>query len=231
MRVLRIGPHVVQLSGGFFSAYLVHEADGWTLVDGGPPGQAAALQAAIAGLGGRLRRVTLTHAHSDHVGSLEALMAAVPGTELALGAREARLLAGQWEALPGEPAGRLRGYARLDIDAGRLLHESDRLGSLQAISTPGHTPGHLALLDQRDGTLIAGDALFTLGGLAVAGTYRLGFCLPSLATWNRPLALQSARHLAELEPSRIASGHGPVLSAPGHQLARAIERLARQLGG
>src|ERR687886_746883 len=46
----------------------------------------------------------------------------------------------------------------------------DRVGSLAVIVAPGHTPGHVAFLDTRDRTLIAGDAFQTRGGVAVAGT-------------------------------------------------------------
>jgi glyoxylase-like metal-dependent hydrolase (beta-lactamase superfamily II) len=98
------------------------------------------------------------------------------------------------------------------------------------VSTPGHTPGHIALFDPRDGTLIAGDAFQTRAGVAVSGTLRLMFPFPAMATWNRPMALISARRLRSLEPTRLAVGHGEVLEQPLAAMDGAIAVAARALG-
>ena len=45
------------------------------------------------------------------------------------------------------------------------------------IAAPGHTPGHIALVDERDGTLIAGDAYSTLGGVSSTGKVNWRFPL------------------------------------------------------
>jgi glyoxylase-like metal-dependent hydrolase (beta-lactamase superfamily II) len=44
----------------------------------------------------------LTHAHFDHVTSLDALVAELPDLEIAIGLREARLLEGDFELEPNE---------------------------------------------------------------------------------------------------------------------------------
>jgi glyoxylase-like metal-dependent hydrolase (beta-lactamase superfamily II) len=44
----------------------------------------------------------LTHAHFDHVTSLDALVAELPDVETAIGLREARLLEGDFELEPNE---------------------------------------------------------------------------------------------------------------------------------
>src|SRR6185437_11633074 len=98
----------------------------------------------------------------------------------------------------------------------------DMVGSLRVVASPGHTPGHISFYDTRDGTLIAGDALFTFTGMGVAGTFRLRFPFSAMATWDKPTSLRSARALAELQPSRLAVGHGPTLEAPATAIARAI---------
>jgi glyoxylase-like metal-dependent hydrolase (beta-lactamase superfamily II) len=126
---------------------------------------------------------------------------------------------------------KLRGDYRTTVTRpSRLLYEGDRVGSLQVVSTPGHTPGHIALFDPRDGTLIAGDAFQTRAGVAVSGTVRLLFPFPALATWSRPLALGSARQLRALQPARLAVGHGEVLEQPLVEMDRAIAVAARELG-
>jgi glyoxylase-like metal-dependent hydrolase (beta-lactamase superfamily II) len=46
-----------------------------------------------------------------------------------------------------------------------------------------------------------------------------------MATWHRPTALESARRLLELNPARLAPGHGPVVESPGAAMEAAISRV------
>ena len=110
-----------------------------------------------------------------------------------------------------------------------LLRPGDRVGSLEVVGAPGHTPGHVAFLDTRDRTLLAGDVFTTLGGTAVASHFTLPFPLAAMATWDQELNLESARVLRGLEPQLLAVGHGPALPDPGDATTRAIERAHRAL--
>ena len=177
-----------------------------------------------------IRRILLTHAHVDHVGSLDALHAHFPDAEVLISARDARFLAGDMSLDPHEPQVKLRGgFPDVQTQPTRLLEDGDTVGSLRVVASPGHTPGHLAFWDTRDGTLIAGDAFQTQGGLAVAGQLRVLFPLPALATWHAPTALESARTLVALTPRRLAVGHGPVLEGPAEAMRRTTETFARRL--
>jgi len=172
----------------------------------------------------------LTHAHVDHVGSLDALHEVLTDAEVMISARDARFLSGDMSMDDDEPKDKLRGgYPLRKTRPTRLLHEGDRIGSLEVIATPGHTPGHAAFIDARDRTLIAGDAFQTQGGVAVSGTFVPLFPLPAFATWHKPLALTSGRKLRALEPSRLAVGHGPVVEQPIAAMDHAIEKMARAL--
>jgi glyoxylase-like metal-dependent hydrolase (beta-lactamase superfamily II) len=122
------------------------------------------------------------------------------------------------------------GYARVQSTADRLLEPGDRVGSLEAVWAPGHTPGHLAFLDTRDGSLIAGDAFQTAGGVAVSGTTMWRFPFPAFATWHKPAALATARALRALNPSRLAVGHGSVLERPASAMDHAIAAAEQSLG-
>jgi hypothetical protein len=46
-------------------------------------------------------------------------------------------------------------------------------------------------------------------------------------TWNKPLALESARLLRDLNPTCLAPGHGKVLQLPLARIDRAVRRAAR----
>lgn len=219
MRITHHGDYVVQLTRfpRFFpvNCYLVREGDSLTLVDTGLSGSAPAILDAAHQLELPIQRIVLTHTHSDHVGSLDALHKLLPDAEVLISARDARFLAGELRLDPDEAQGKLRGsYQSVTTRPDRLLFDGDRVGALRVVSAPGHTPGHIALLDTRDGTLIAGDALQTRAGVAVAGTVRWRFPFPALATWHSPTALASARRLRALEPTRLAVGHGEILEDP-----------------
>ena len=212
---------------GFVNCYLVVEDDGLTLVDTMLPGSAKRILAAARGIGQPIVRIVLTHAHGDHVGSLDALAGEVSEAEVSIGARDARLLTGDKTLDPGEPDDKLRGsYPGTATRPGRTLEAGERVGSLEVVPAPGHTPGQVALLDTRDRTLLCADAFSTLGGVATSAKPNPRFPLPALATWHRPTALESARALRALDPSRLAPGHGKVVEQPSAAMDAAIAKAA-----
>jgi glyoxylase-like metal-dependent hydrolase (beta-lactamase superfamily II) len=103
-----------------------------------------------------------------------------------------------------------------------LLAEGDLIGSLRAIDTPGHIPGHLSFLDERDGTLYAGDALICKGGLSISGFAPWFFPFPNFGTWDKATALASAKKLLAYPIERFASGHGAIQAGGRPALTAAI---------
>jgi glyoxylase-like metal-dependent hydrolase (beta-lactamase superfamily II) len=210
---------------GFVNAYLVAEDDGLTVVDTLLPRSAKPILAVAQRLGAPIVRIALTHAHGDHIGSLDDLAAAVPGVEVLISERDARLLRKDMSLDPAEPAAKLRGsYPGAATTPTRTLRAGDRVGSLEVVAAPGHTPGHVAFLDTRDGTLLCGDAYSTLGGVATTAKANPRFPLPALSTWHRPTALESARALRALDPTRLAPGHGRIVENPGAAMDAAISK-------
>jgi glyoxylase-like metal-dependent hydrolase (beta-lactamase superfamily II) len=213
---------------GLVNAYLVAEEDGFTLIDTCIR-QANSLHGAARQLGKSIRRIALTHAHTDHAGSVDALLKLIPDAELSLSQRESRLLAGDHSLDKSEPQVKLRGdYARSSSIPGRLLSEGDRVGSLRIVATPGHTPGQIAFLDERDGTLFVGDAYSVVGGIAVAGDLRPLFPFPAWATWSFDLAIASAQKLINLGPKRLCVGHGRSLDNPVNEMKNALRRALQR---
>ncbi len=227
------GQHLVQLTRRTpifpVNCYLLREDDGLTLIDTALPGCARDILAAARALGAPIRRIALTHAHLDHAGSLDALRAALPDAEVIMSVREARIAAGDRTLDPAEPQTPIRGsYLRLTTRPTRTVQPGERIGSLLVVAAPGHTPGQIAFLDTRDNALIAGDALSTHTGIAVAGIFRPLFPFLMMGTWHKLTALQTARALRARAPSRLAVGHGPVLADPVPALDTAIAEAARR---
>ena len=92
------------------------------------------------------------------------------------------------------------------------------------IDSPGHTPGHVSVLDVRSRALIGGDVFTSVGGLAVTNHFQLKFPFTAMATWDKDKDLVSARALRALDPSLLVVGHGPEVRSPATAMDAAIVR-------
>jgi glyoxylase-like metal-dependent hydrolase (beta-lactamase superfamily II) len=229
MHLVKETDRLYRLTRLIFNCFLLKEDDGSaTLIDTGLPGSAPAILEKARQLGAPIRRILLTHAHTDHVGSLDAVSAALLGVPIFIGANEAPLLAGDCSSYGCPPGRRAFGYMKTRSQPTHLLQDGEMVGSLKTIFSPGHTPGHVSFLNMRDGTLLAGDSFTTQMGVVAAGVFKFYFPLPRWFSWNLPAAAASARRLCDLRPTKLATGHGNTLENPVAAMERATNLAVRQ---
>ncbi len=129
------------------------------------------IQAVVAGLSKLPVIVVNSHTHNDHVGD-NWRFSDVYGMDTdftrsnARGSREDA----QAELAPGELCGALpagfdpKAYATRPFHITHWLHDGDKIDlggrTLKIISTPGHTPDSIALLDEKNGLLFTGDTFY-----------------------------------------------------------------------
>lgn len=129
------------------------------------------IQAVVAGLTNLPVSVVNSHTHNDHVGD-NWRFSDVYGMDTdftranARGSREDA----QAELAPDEICGALpagfdaKAYATKAFHITHWLHDGDTIDlggrTLKVISTPGHTPDSIALLDEKNGLLFTGDTFY-----------------------------------------------------------------------
>ncbi|WP_424952051.1 MBL fold metallo-hydrolase [Deinococcus sp.] len=239
---IRLSEHVYALpieattmmGTGVLNLALILDAQyGATLVDTGTPNQLPAIEAALGELGlkvGDLKRVIVTHHDLDHIGSLEAVVAA-SGAEVLTSEAEVPYVQEGRRAQKMPPADRVdelmaeypehvremvKNLPAVQVPVSRLLHDGEVLdiaGGVRVVFTPGHTVGHLSLFMEQDGVLITGDAMSSSEG-------QLGGPPPQ-ATADMPEAMRSVQKLAQLPVKTVLTYHGGVVDRDAAlQLAR-----------
>jgi glyoxylase-like metal-dependent hydrolase (beta-lactamase superfamily II) len=170
------------------NSWLVGSGPSW-LVDPGPAldSHVAELVREITARGG-LGGIALTHDHADHSAAVAAIRERYPDAPLAA--------------------------ARGAVDV--ALRDGTRFGPLEALSTPGHAPDHLAFVAATVG--LSGDAVLGAGSVFIAPDPQ------ALAGYLEGLEKLRERHLQMLAP-----GHGPPIADPEAKLTGYIEhRLDRE---
>jgi glyoxylase-like metal-dependent hydrolase (beta-lactamase superfamily II) len=224
MKATPVTENLTQLTRAHFvNAYLVREEDGLTLVDTTMGGAAEDLIAAAQSAGTPIVRIALTHGHGDHVGSLDALKERLgDSVQVLMPELDARIHAGE-KIVDGKLPG---SWPTVKTTPDVRLNAGDRVGSLEVVASPGHTPGHVSFLDTRDRTLIAGDVFTSYGKVAVTNHFYWRFPFAAMATWEKATDAASAKALRALEPQILVVGHGPAVRQPGIPMDRAIARAS-----
>ncbi len=125
----------------FVSAYVLYRGGEAVLVDTGVGGSADSIEASLGEIGltwDAVGGVILTHSHPDHQGSIGSVLD--------------RASEPPWYAGAGD-------LSAISAVGGSSVGDGESIFDLEIIETPGHTPGHISVLDPVAGILLAGDSM------------------------------------------------------------------------
>jgi glyoxylase-like metal-dependent hydrolase (beta-lactamase superfamily II) len=223
---MEIIPNVHLIPNIVANPYLIVDPDGLTLIDAGLPGNQKKILKTISSLGHTptdLKRIIITHADIDHIGSLSALKKA-SGAQILTSKIEAEAMA------QGKSSRQIQsGMVLRKVLMGIMLHfmppiavEADVilkegqilpvLGGLRVVETPGHTPGHISLFSPSTGILFTGDSIVTREGELVRSV--------KANTWDEAKADESARKQAALGAQIVCPGHGAVIKEAANKFPK-----------
>lgn len=201
------------------NAYLLDTEEGAILIDAGSPWDGGSIVHALTQQGytaGDLAAIVVTHGDFDHIGGLGRVARELEAP-VYVPADEVDVVRGTQSPRPtwagssfAVRAGRLFEpvMARLfdgTIDIAGTLREGEPApGGLTVIDTPGHTVGHICLLDANTSTLFGGDLLTIRGNESVA---------PPFVLYDEGLQQTSLDTIQAYEFERAGFGHGPPLAA------------------
>jgi glyoxylase-like metal-dependent hydrolase (beta-lactamase superfamily II) len=232
-RVPRLGHAGVLVAPGLYligtmspsAVYVIETSEGLILVDSGLDSDAGLLKAEMAKLGldwKRIRAILLSHVHGDHTGGAQALRSATEATVYA-GSGDAQVLAdgGPREAFFSTFYMPDQALHSTTVDVALEGGETISLGGvrIEAIGCPGHTPGTMCYLMERDGyrALFAGDVIMMLHGDDQPRT-ELDKPLGTYSAYLAPHYRGDARAYLE-SLRRLRTWPVPDLVLPGHPAA------------
>ncbi|MFL5669514.1 MAG: MBL fold metallo-hydrolase [Chloroflexota bacterium] len=184
---------------GFVSAYILVRGGEAVVVDTGVAGSDDEIKAALADIGlawSDVGHVILTHKHGDHAGSLVPVLTAATAATGYAGA----------EDLPAIVAPR-------PLTA---VADGAMVAGLRIIATPGHTKGHISVLDETNGILVAGDALGTVGGTLAGSNPQF--------TEDAAAAKATVIKLGDLHFETLLVGHGDPIEGGASAQVKALGR-------
>lgn len=218
MKIDQISDHIWSLKTWMIlpvHVWVVVEEDGVTLVDAGLPLMAKGILKFIERLNaGPLKRIVLTHGHSDHVGAIKRILK-VKTVPVFAHRIEIPYMEGDYPY-----PGRKKAVATVKKSFIHAFSEDENknlqtFGSLTPFFTPGHSPGHVAFYHHEDRVLLAGDLFTSKKG-------KLHKPIP-MFTADMNQAVKSSRIVSQLKPKRLEVCHGKSVFLPADQIDEYID--------
>ncbi len=182
---------------GFVSAYVLARAGEAVIVDTGVSGSEGSIgdSLGVLGLGwDDVSHVILTHRHNDHQGSLPAVLGLATDAAVYAGTADVPAIVSPREVT--------------------AVGDGDLVFGLQIIDTPGHTPGHIAVLDPAGGLLVAGDSMNGSNGGVIGAN-------PQFSP-DMPAANESVKKLATFAFETVVFGHGEPIEVGASSLVAVL---------
>lgn len=188
MAIKKLTDQVYQISLGIVNCFVIDD-NGLTLVDTGLPDSKEKIFKALADIGKKgsdIKQIILTHLHKDHAGSAAKLQTQfnIPVYAHAIDAALLKRGIGVREPMirtPGFISWMVVNVLMRDKNSNiepvnpiiELEHDQilPILSGARVIHSPGHSAGHIALLLEKEGLLIAGDICANVAGLAFSPLY------------------------------------------------------------
>ncbi|MCL2375862.1 MAG: MBL fold metallo-hydrolase [Defluviitaleaceae bacterium] len=210
---------------------LTWDDDNLVLMDAGIPGQGEDIAKAIAAAGfdaKNLTHIIITHQDMDHIGSVLDLQRMSPSAKILAHHEEAPYMDGR--KMPIRLATNLEKYedlspemkayvdqAKIDYETGQFKLKIDKeltdkevlpiCGGIEAVHTPGHMPGHIALFLHPSRIMVCGDAA-NIADSAIAGPN-------PVHTADMETGMQSVEKIKQYPLSGIVAYHGGYLLLDG----------------
>lgn len=224
MKIEKVSEHIWSLKTWILipiHVWIVADEEGMTLVDAGIPMMAKGILKYMNQLeAGPLRRILLTHGHSDHVGALKSILSE---TNVPIYAHEIEI-----PYMEGDLIYPRRKKAEHNVTKGIVQPlQEDEQGGLKAIAgltpylTPGHSPGHVVYYHEQDQVLLAGD-LFT----SKKGKLHQPM---SMFTADMAEAVRSSSIVEKLKPKRLEVCHGNHVLYPADHLEEYMQKMSAKL--
>jgi len=196
--------HLVEIE--FVNVYLIVRDNRVILIDSGLHGYVDKIAGYIESLGlspDSLKSVIITHYHFDHTGGLRELVDRFNVTVYSH--RDEK-------ELIEEESG---------VEVDEVLVDGDQIYGLTVIHTPGHTPGHICLLDQDTKALFIGDLVYEENGVL----YEIPRKYSRDPIGNR----ESIKKLLAYDFKHILPSHGKPIMDNGYEKLR--ELVSKLFGG
>lgn len=222
----QISDNIYQVTLGIVNAFII-EDDGLTLIDCGYKNSADKIFSDIVKAGknpNHIRQIILTHCHPDHAGSVGEIKRRL-NVPVFAHSEDAKLIEqGIGERLPVQLSPGVFNWlvykliiepVNISIEPVKIseeLKDNDIIpvaGGLQIIHTPGHTAGHIALLQKNEGVLIAGDLCANVMGLGLSTVYE-----------DRNKGIKSIEKIIRSDFDKAVFGHGSPIKKSAKSIIR-----------